>query len=268
MGLFDGRTNSRRHVVVLVLALGQVLSPVLSTALGGGQFTTADRAGEPPIVPSGYAFSIWGLVEVLSVVYAIWVFFAPEAARPLLDRLAYPLAVVFAGFSLWIVASDIEPVWTTLAVFLVMVAALLRALTIALSDREGIRTWPTPGRVILWALLGIYTGWSSIAIWLNLTTALTESGAPIAGAAGIGGQLAILAGATATAVFLLRWSAGLLSYAAAVVWAFAGVVSGASAAGETVLALAAGAGLVITLGATLVFKQPAFSGRLRPAGHR
>ena len=100
--------------------------------LFGGTFFNSDPASEPPIVPPGWAFSIWGLVEVLSLAYAIWALPAHRPDPELRNRLARPLVAVFAGFSLWLAAAEIEPRWSTLAVFLVM----LGGLSIRAADRS------------------------------------------------------------------------------------------------------------------------------------
>ena len=257
------RGTGRWRWALLGLAVAQVVSPVLSQ-LFGGTFFNSDPASEPPIVPPGWAFSIWGLVEVLSLAYAIWALPAHRPDPELRNRLARPLVVVFAGFSVWLAAAEIEPRWSTLAVFLVMLGGLLFALRIALGARAHIGRWHPLARALLWGTLGIYTGWSSIAIWLNLTTALTGSGAPTTGTAGIVGQLAILAGATATAVALIRWTTGLLPYTAAVVWAFVGAVAGAAGAGDPLLAAAAGVGLAAVLAAALTQRTTA----LQPPAHQ
>lgn len=237
------------RVVLVVLAVGQPIASVLVTQFGGA-FTTADRPGEPPIVPVGWAFSIWSLVMVLGLGYAVWALPAGRRDRELRDRVAAPLAVVFAGFSVWLIAAELEPLWSTVVVFAIMLAGLLRALAISLAHRAEIASWPWVGRGLLWGLLGIYTGWSSVAIWVNLTTALAGSGAPITGSVGVGWQLAILAGATATAVAIVGWTGGLLPYAAAVVWALATAALGATRAGQPVLAGGAAVGLVVVVGAT------------------
>ncbi|KOV78222.1 hypothetical protein ADL03_40500 [Nocardia sp. NRRL S-836] len=247
-------TKSRSGWLLVVLALGQVVSPVVVTALGGGAFRTADRAGEPPIVPAGYAFSIWGLVEALCLAYAVWALVTRAPGHELRDRLARPLAVVFAGFTAWLVAAEVEPVWSTVAVFVVMLAGLLRALRIALAHRAEIGRWQRVPRVLLWSVLGVYTGWSSVAIWVNLTTALTESGAPIDGTAGVAGQVAVLAGATATAVALLWRTSGLLSYGLAVAWAIVAVVIAAADAGQPAPAVVAAVALVLVGAATAWFR--------------
>lgn len=251
-GVAAARRRKRRRwsgwaVVLVVLALGQLAAPLVIDAIGGGAFTTADRAGEPPIVPAGYAFSIWAVIEVLSLLWAVWAAWPGAPDRDLRVRLARPLAVVFAGFTAWLVAAELEPRWATLAVFLVMLGGLLAATRVALQNGDRIAAWSAYARAVLWGLLGLYLGWSSIAIWLNLTTALASSGAPVDGVAGLVGQLGILAGATGTAVGLLRWTGVLLPYLAAVVWAFVGAVFGARGAGEPVLALGAAVGLVVVL---------------------
>ena len=315
MVVSPGRSGWR--VALLVLALGQVVTPLVLTALGGGAFTSANRAGEPAIVPAGYAFSIWSVIQLLAVLYAVWALpagrpdaaqaagqpdaaqaagqpdaaqaaarpsaalrdalarpdaepparrlnatlpagrpdAAQAAARPsaaLRDALARPLCVVFAGFSAWLVAAELEPVWTTLAILVAMVAGMLVAMRRALVARAEIRGWGRYGAGVLGGLLGLYLGWTSIAVWLNLTTALAGSGAPLDGPLGVGGQLAVLAGATATAVALVRWTRAQPAYVAAVLWAFVGAVVGAAGAGEPVLAAAAATGGVVVVAGTLL----------------
>jgi hypothetical protein len=114
------------------------------------------------------------------------------------------------------------------------------------------------GHLLLWGSLGLYAGWSSIAIWLNLTTGLVGSGAPITGTAGFWGQLAILVGAIATAAAVLRWTRGLLPYAATVVWALIGAAIGANDAGEPGLAIASlvGAGIVVVITVVEHLRRP------------
>jgi hypothetical protein len=234
------------RVALVVLAVGQLVSSALSN-LFGGSFTTSDRPGEPAIVPAGWTFSIWGVITLLSVAWAVWLERAsPRGSDDPASRLVGPLLVVFAGFSVWLAAAEIEPVWTTLVVFLVMLAGLLVSCRIALIHDRRIRTWSPTGRWLLWTMLGLYTGWSSVAIWLNLTTALAASGAPITGALGVAGQAGVLVAAVATGVALV-WRARPVpalagSGAVAITWAFAGAVVGAVGAGEPLLAALAGIG--------------------------
>lgn len=236
-----------RRATLLVLAVGQIVAATLVGLYGGGEITTGDRAGEPAIVPAGYAFSIWGLIELLCLVYAVWALPARRPDPDLRDRLAAPLIVTFAGFSAWLVAAEVEPVGSTLVILAVMVGGLLVAVRRALAERERIRAWGRFGSTVFWSMAGLYLGWTSIAVWLNLTTTTVFLGAPVAGAAGVAGQLAVLLGATAGAVAIVRWTGALVAYVAAVAWAFVGAVIGASGAGQPLLAGAAAVGLVAVL---------------------
>lgn len=242
---------------MLFFAVGQLISPVFN-AVFGGSFTTSNRNGEPPLTPAGYTFSIWFVIEVLSVAFAIFaVRRRAHADADLIDRLARPLLVVFAGFSVWLLAAELEPTWSTLVVIVIMFAALLAALRIALSERSRIAGWSRLGQVLLWWTLGLYAGWISVAMWLNLTTAFAGMGAPITGTVGIVAQLATLAGALGTAVIILRWTGGLVPYAIAVGWGLVGAIVGTVGAGQPVLTGGAVLGLLVVAASVLIFRRRA-----------
>lgn len=240
-----------RARLLLALAVLQIAVPFLP-AVQNGSFMQPDRVGEPPIVPAGYTFAIWGVIEALSLAWALWSVLRPT---PLTERIAGPLTVVFTGFTLWLLTvTFVEQNWLPLAILLTMLAALLAALRIAMGDRAATADWSLLGRGLLWGTLGAYTGWSSVAVWANLTTALAGSGAPVTGTAALFGQLAVLAGAAATACAVVVWTKGLLPYTAAVLWAFVGIAVGTSGAGEPVLTVAAVTGFVVVAGLTAVLR--------------
>lgn len=245
---------------MLFFAVGQLVSPIFTAQLGGS-FTTSNRSGEPPLTPAGWTFSIWFVIELVSVAFAVFaVRRRTRTDTDLIDRLALPLLVVFAGFSGWLLAAELEPVWTTLVIIVVMFVALVAALRTTMAERRRIASWPAAGRVLLWWTIGLYTGWISIAVWLNLTTAFAGSGAPITGTLGIGAQIATLAGALGTAVLILVKTGGLLSYAAAVSWGLIGAIAGTVDADQPALTLAASIGLVIVVLTTMVARRRNDSG--------
>ncbi len=252
------RGTTAAGLVLIVLAVGQVVSGALVGGFADSSIMQPDRPGEPAITPLGYAFSIWGLIELVSLGLALWLPWfrrrASERGVAVVDALTRALLMVFAGFTLWLVASVVEPVWATLAVFLVMGVALAIGLTTAVRARGEIAGWSPLGRALVWGTLGLYAGWSTVALWLNLTTALAFSGAPVAGTVGVAGQLAVLAGATATAVVVLVRTGGLLPYAGAVAWALVAAVLGASGAGQPLLAVAAAVGLAVVVVSAVVLR--------------
>ena len=251
------RAGARLYRRLLVIAaVGQAVSSALVSVFGG-TFTTADRAGEPLIVPPGGTFIIWNLIIALSIGYAVW---AESDRRPnlaLRNRLTLPLLVTCIGFSVWLAAAELEPIWSTLVVFLIMLAGLLRARMYAQEERAAIRAWSPFAQVLLWGTLGLYTGWSSVAVWLNLTTALVGSGLPITTPAAIVGQAAILAGAVGTAVAITWFARGLLPYVATITWALGGVIVSTVQGGYPVLAATAGLGLAIVLATAVLVRRQA-----------
>jgi hypothetical protein len=252
---YEVRAGARLWRRLLVIAaVGQAVSSTVVSVFGGA-FTTADRTGEPLIVPPGGAFSIWGVIIALSVGYAIW---ADSDRRPdpeLRDRLTRPLLVTSVGFSVWLAAAELEPNWTTLVVFLIMLAGLLRAMAYAVEQRAAIRAWSPLARLLLWGTLGLYTGWSSVAVWLNLCTAVVGSGAPVTTPAAILGQIAILAGAVGTAIAITWFTGGLLPYVATIAWALGGVMVSTMQEGYPVLTTAAAVGLVLVLVTAVVARR-------------
>ena len=237
---------------MFVLAVGQVVAPVLFYASGSDALDSG-RPGEAPIVPAGYAFSIWGLIVVLALGYAVWQLRPEQREQRLLDDLAWPLAGVFAGFSIWLVFAAVPTPaaqWATVVVFVAMLGGLLRALQVVLERSELLRRGSRTGRWLTLGTVGTYTGWTAAAVWVNLTTAASGSGAPVSGPAGTAAQLAVLAGATATVNAIAWWTRGLAPFAAAAAWAFVGVAIGATQQGQGVLATAAVAGTVILTAVT------------------
>lgn len=173
------------------------------------------------------------------------------------NRLTRPLLVTCIGFSIWLAAAELEPIWSTLVVFLIMLAALPCALTYAQEGRAAIRTWSPLAQVLLWGTLGLYTGWSSVAVWLNLTTALVGSGLPITTPAAIVGQGAILAGAVGTAVTITWFTRGLLTYVATITWALGGVIVSTVQERYAGLAATARLGLAIVLATAVLARRQA-----------
>jgi len=89
---------------------------------------------------------------------------------------------------------------------------------------------------------GLYLGWSSLAVFVNVAAAAIRSGAPTAD---VGWQAAVLVAATAAAMVLTVVLRGTPGYVAAVAWALIAVAVGAAHRGSTVLAVASAVATVV-----------------------
>lgn len=210
-----------RYAVVLA-AVGQLVSPTLVFGLGSGAVTSSST--DTPITPPGWTFVVWGVICLLSLAYAVYQ--RPGGATgldPVLERLARPLAFVFVLFSLWLAVAELDVVWLTVVVFTGMLVGLLRAGRIALGSAELART-RGPRLLVCW-LLGTYTGWTSVAVFVNLSAAVRQQGAPVSSTVGLAWQAVLLLAAVLLSVAVtFRWRAPW-PYVLTVVWALLGAAT-------------------------------------------
>lgn len=222
--------------MVVVLAIGQ---PVSSLVFDWLSPTTLQSGAEfSPLVPPGAWFAIWGLVIVASIAWAL------AQVRPstvtdtvgVRDRIAVPMAVVYLCFGLWLAAASLgQENPTGLAVFLVIIAAHVVAWRRVVAARDEIATWNPFERGLLFLMLGAYSGWTSMAAFLQIATVTQGTGAEIDTSWGITWQLLVLAAATGMAVAFVVVSRGSIVYAATVTYALVGVGLSTGEAGLTAL---------------------------------
>ena len=144
--------------------------------------------------------------------------------------LVAPLAALYLASASWSVAFTVGNSWLTFAVLAVMVAAALRALRVAMNHplRSGARRWEARLESFT---VGLYCGWVTVAVFVNLASALGDQ--ELADPASAGWQAVVLTCALAAVLAALWLGRGSDGVAVAAVWALAaGVVN---VAGQSVL---------------------------------
>ncbi|MGV0715860.1 hypothetical protein ABQE93_10680 [Mycolicibacterium sp. XJ662] len=144
-------------------------------------------------------------------------------------------SVVFVGFSLWLLVAAQGWLWVSVVVFAVMVAALSHIMRLLVRRRHDLtcQRWLA---VLATVTFGLYLGWSSIAVFANVTAALIDTGAP---AAVVWWQLAVLVAAAAFAIALATLLRGTPGYVVGVLWALVAIAIGAAQRDSTVLSTTA-----------------------------
>jgi hypothetical protein len=232
--------------VLLVTALAQAGSPLLVPFDGRVD-------ADPVVVPPGPFFSIWAVITLGCLAAALWGLPLHRAQRAPYDRIQLPLSVAQVGFVAWLLAADRVPA-LTLPVFLLMLAALAPSL------RTVVRTPADRGtRLLLGGSLGLYTGWTTAAVWLNAATLL-----PGAAAADTTVLAALLAGAVVTGALGARTFDGQAAYVLAAGWALLGVLVSTARAGAVSLSAVAALGLAAVTGAAALAQRRT----RRPAGRQ
>ncbi|BBY80125.1 hypothetical protein H7I53_00345 [Mycolicibacterium pulveris] len=237
--------------IAAILALTQLAAPFVTQAVAG-DFLESGATNAALITPAGYAFSLWGLITVLSAATMLAVLRFGLGAwwetRVLVDA-----SVVFAGFSVWLLVAAQGWLWVSVAVFALMVSALSHIMRL-LVRRSHDLTCARWLAVLATATFGLYLGWSSIAVFANVAAALIDSGVP---ATAVWWQLAVLVAAAAFAVGLARMLRGTPAYVAGVLWALVAIAIGAAQRGSAVLATTAmlAAALVLVAAVTAMHRR-------------
>ena len=246
------RPSSALAWTVLVAAVLQVVTPAVQ-ALGDLGASPSSQGEDLLITPSGYTFSIWSLVYLLTIAYAVAVIVKRSTGTVAARRLLGDLALLYLGASLWIIASAFEWSWITAVILLVMVVLAVDTAHVAAvrtPDVEAPR-WLTR---LARATTGLYAGWVTAAGGLNVCTALVADG-DFDGME-IGWQVWALALVALVAVGFSALIGGSIAYAAALVWALVGVVaavrdtSGALVATAVVAAVA-----IVVVNAVLLLRR-------------
>lgn len=230
-----------RAVITLVLAVTQIIAPAFLFPRGSQVDVSGAPVDPTPIVPAGYAFSIWGVIYLGALASAIVGVVPRYTSDPVLRRIGWLTAITYAGSTVWLLFARFGPNWLTLPVIVVMLAAAGGALSLAARS-------PVPVRPLLrWLVvvpLGLYAGWLSVAAFANLSEVLAGLRAEWFTRALVPWTLVLLTLATLVAAQLIVRSRGSIAYTAAVVW---GLVAIGVARGEGLVAWAAGAAAVVLL---------------------
>lgn len=251
----DEVRRRRLRRLLVVLAIGQ---PVSSLVFDWLSPTTLQSGAEfSPIVPPGAWFAIWGLIIVTSILWAL-LQVRPSTITPnpgIRDRLAGPLAVVFAGFALWLATASLgqsNPLG--LVVFVMINSAHVVAWTRLVRARDEVAAWNALERGILYLMMGVYAGWTSMAFFVQIATVTQGLGAPVDTVWGIVWQALVLAAATGTAAGFVYGTRGSIVYALTVTYALVGVGISTGEAGLTSLQVTCIAGVAIVWGALIVLR--------------
>ena len=243
------------RILVVVLAIGQPISSLVFDWLSP---TTLQSGAEfSPLVPPGAWFAIWGVIIIASIAWAL------AQVRPstitetvsVRDRIAMPMAIVYLCFGLWLAAASLgQENPTGLAVFVVIIVAHIVAWRRVVAARDEIANWNPLERGLLSLMLGAYSGWTSMAFFLQVATVTQGTGAEIESTWGVTWQLLVLAAATGVAVAFVVVSRGSIVYAATVTYALVGVGISTGEANLTPLWVTCIVGVSVVWGSLVVMR--------------
>lgn len=229
------KKDTLRQWVNVLAVMATLVINGLANALPLNGLTTGEVSDRFQVyfVPAGYVFSIWGLIYVALVAFAIYQALPAQRDSPRLRRIGYLFALSCVANIAWLFFWHYEVFPLTLVA---MLSLLLLLIAIYLRLDIGRAQVSTAEKWLVHVPFSIYLGWITVATVANVTSLLDYlnwSGWGISPEAWT--VIMLVAGvAIASAVSLTR---GDVAYMLVIVWAFAGIA--VKHAGTPVVATAA-----------------------------
>lgn len=242
-----------RQVVNVMAVIGTLVVNGLANALPLNGLTTGEISDRFKVyfVPAGYVFSIWGLIYLGLIGFAIYQALPAQQENPRLQSVGYLFAFSCAANVAWLFLWHYEQfLWSVMA----MVALLLSLILIYLRLGIGRIEVSIAERWLVQVPFSVYLGWVTVATIANVTSVLDYVSW---GGWGIAPQvwaviMLVVGTGIATAVGLTR---GDVAYMLVIVWAFVGIAVKHAATPTVAIAAWVTTGLVaLAIGAS-AFRQ-------------
>ena len=123
------------------------------------------------LTPAGYAFSIWGLIFLALVVYAVWQLLPGQREISLPDALAKPLTLASIATGVWVVLFAYELILPSVGMMLLILGSLIVAY-----GRTRRRIFAEAAPALAGVPFSLYLGWISVASVINITIGLRQLG--------------------------------------------------------------------------------------------
>ena len=207
--------------VTLLFVIATIVVNGLANALpiNGQQTGEVSDRFDVYFTPAGYTFSIWGLIYLSLVVFAVYQLLPSQRNRDLVQRIRVPFWISSVANMAWLVSWHYEYFGTTLVVMLTLLASLVWATRILFTSGPAVDAFE---RWCLRAPFSIYLGWITVATIANLTVVLEAKGLR---PGNVDAQewavaMAIVGGVVALAVGWIRRD---MAYLGVILWAYVGI---------------------------------------------
>lgn len=215
------KKDTVRQVLVLISVLATIIVNGLATGLPLNGKTTGEISDSFDVffVPAGYVFSIWGLIYVGLIAYAIYQLLPAQADNPDLRSIGAIFVLSSVANMGWIFLWHYEVFPLTVVAMLILLVCLI---LIYLRLDIGRAQVSSGMRWLVHLPFSLYLGWITVATIANVTSLLAYWGW---NGWGIGAEVwAIIMLFIATAVGgLVSFTRGDIAYVAVLIWAFIGI---------------------------------------------
>jgi hypothetical protein len=215
------KENSIRPWLNMIFLIATIVVNGLANALPLNGLNTGEISDRFDVyfVPAGYVFSIWGVIYLGLILFAVYQLLPSQRANPRLGRIGYLFVLSCVANMAWLFLWHYEFfAWSLVA----MVILLLSLIAIYLRLGVGREEAPLGEKWLIRVPFSVYLGWITVATIANATSLLDYLGWNGWGINEETWFLIIILVATgiASAVSLTR---GDVAYLLVILWAFIGI---------------------------------------------
>jgi benzodiazapine receptor len=234
-----------RQILVLIAALTTIIFNIMANILPLNGLNTGDISDRFKIffVPAGYVFSIWGLIYVGLIAYAIYQVLPAQRENPRLRSIGYIFILSCVANIVWLFLWHYEVFNFTLVAMLVLLLTLI-AIYLRLDIGRG-----NISSSEKWAVhipFSIYLGWITVATIANTTQLLYYldwNGWGISPE--VWTVIMLTAGVIISA--LMSFSRADIAYSLVLVWAYIGIAIKHEETSLVSISALIGAGLILLI---------------------
>ena len=229
------KKDTLRQVVNVLAVVATIAINGLANALPLNGQTTGEISDRFQVyfVPAGYVFSIWGLIYLALVAFAVYQALPAQRDNPRLRRVGYLFALSCLANVAWLFLWHYEVFALTLVA---MVALLLSLIAIYLRLEIGRAHVSAAEKWLAHVPFSIYLGWVTVATIANVTSVLDYANWGSWGIRPEAWTVIMLVAGTAIAA-AVGFTRRDVAYMLVIVWAFVGIA--VKHAGTPVVATAA-----------------------------
>ncbi len=211
-----------RQIAVIVGAVLAVIGAFVGSGAAGGTPIQKAAGGAlsadaTMLSPAGPAFSIWSVIYLGLLGYAIWQALPSQAAKTRQRRIGYWMLASLLLNAAWILSVQ----FGMLAISAVLIAALLVVLIVAFVLLQRIPGGTTADAILFDGTTGLYLGWVMVATVANVTSLLVAAGFDGFGWSPHAWGMALVVVAAILGAALAIWDRGRLTPAIASAWGLA-----------------------------------------------
>jgi hypothetical protein len=246
-----------RQITVAASAVIAIIGSFVGSGAAGGT-PIQDAAGgalaanATLIAPATPAFSIWAVIYLGLMAYAVWQFLPSQSGAERQRRLGYWVAASLILNAAWILSIQYDLLGLSVPIIVILLAVLLRIFIELSSSAPSGRL----DALLTDGSLGLYLGWVAIATAANVTALLVAVGFTGFGIAPEIWALVVIAVAALAGLALAVYGHGRIAPALSLSWGLAWVAVGrlAGEPASTITGIAAIVAVVVVLGSAIVVR--------------